>query len=177
VTLTARGALHALHRAGGFVAGVLLVAVCALTLVPIAARLLGLPAHSWDEVATFCMAASAFMGLAATWRAGVHVRMELIVARLKGTVRRVVETVALFITLAACGYFTGYATRFAIESFRMDDVSQGLLPIPLWLPQSGMVIGLVLLCLAVAESLLDTLRGAAAPANEDAVINRAVNEL
>ena len=47
------GVLDWLHRAGAIVAGVLLVAVAALTLVPIGARLLGLPAHSWDEVATF----------------------------------------------------------------------------------------------------------------------------
>ena len=177
--LLMRRALRALHRAGFIAAGVLLVAVCALTLVPIAARLLGLPAHSWDEVATFCMAASAFMGLAATWRGGVHVRMELLVVRLKGGARRAAETLALAITLATCVYFTRYAIRFALESYQMNDVSQGLLPIPLWLPQSGMVIGLVLMCLAVAESLFDVVTGAAAPAPaaEATVMDRAAGEL
>ena len=174
---TLRAALQTLHRAGAVVAGVLLVAVGALTLVPIVARLVGLPAHSWDEVATYCMAASAFMGLAATWRGGVHVRMELLVVRLKGGVRRAAETLALSITLIACLYFAWYATRYALESWQMNDVSQGLLPIPLWLPQSGMVIGLVLMCLAVAESLFDVAMGAAAPAAESAVMDRAAGEL
>jgi TRAP-type C4-dicarboxylate transport system permease small subunit len=173
-----RAALRALHRAGFVAAGVLLVAVGALTLVPIVARLLGLPAHSWDEVATFCMAASAFMGLAATWRSGVHVRMELLVARLQGGARRAVEALALTITLLTCLYFSWYATRSTFESWQLNDVSQGLLPIPLWIPQSGMVIGLVLMCLAVAESLFDVLTGSGgAAAAEAAVMDRAAGEL
>ncbi len=173
-----RTALARLHWAGAVLAGVLLVLVGALTLVPIAARLLGLPAHSWDEVATFCMAASAFLGLACTWRAGAHVRMELLVQRLRGGgAARLAQVLALSITLAACLYFAWFAWKFAWLSYTMNDLSQGLLPIPLWLPQSGMVIGLALLCLALAESLFDALRGGGAPSNEAAVLDRAAAEL
>jgi TRAP-type C4-dicarboxylate transport system permease small subunit len=85
--------------------------------------------------------------------------------------------VALAITLAACAYFTWYAARFVLESWQMNDVSQGLLPIALWIPQSGMVIGLVLMCLAVGESLVDALMGRSAPAHAAAVMDRAANEL
>jgi TRAP-type C4-dicarboxylate transport system permease small subunit len=166
-----------LHRAGAVLAGVLLVAVAVLTLVPIVARLVGWPAHSWDEVATFCMAASAFMGLACTWRSGVHVRMELVINQFSGGTRRVMEAVALAITWLACLYFTWYALRFVLQSYQMNDTSQGLLPIALWIPQSGMVIGLLLMCLAVGESLFDALSGHSAPANAAAVMDRAANEL
>ncbi len=170
--------LHRLQHAGAVAAGVLLVAVGVLTLVPIGARLLGLPAHSWDEVATYCMAGSAFLGLAATWRAGVHVRMELLVTRVPGMAGRLLQMLALAITLLACAYFAWYATRFAWLSYAMNDVSQGLLPIPLWIPQLSMVVGLLLLCLAVAESLVIALRGGpGAPGNADAVLARAASEV
>ena len=173
-----RAWLRRLHFAGAVLAGVLLVAVGVCTLVPIAARVLGLPAHSWDEVATFCMAGSAFLGLAATWRAGVHVRMELLVARIKGAAGRAAQSLALALTLLACGYFAWHALRFTLLSYSMNDVSQGLLPMPLWIPQSAMVAGLALLCLAVAESLFDALRGASGvPGNADAVLARATNEV
>ena len=99
------------------------------------------------------------------------------VVQFKGMARRVIEVVALVITLLACLYFTWYATRFVLESYQMNDMSQGLFPIALWIPQSGMVAGLMLMCLAVAESLFNTLRGGSAPLNEDAVMSRAVNEL
>lgn len=173
-----RRVLHQLHRAGAVAAGALLIAVGLLTLVPIGARLFGLPAHSWDEVATFCMAGSAFLGLASTWRAGVHVRMELLVSRIPGLAGRWLQTAALAVTLAACVYFAWYATRFAWLSYSMNDVSQGLLPIPLWIPQSAMVVGLWLICAAIAESLFDALRGGpTAPGNADTVLARAASEL
>ena len=173
-----RRLLHVLHRGGAIAAGVLLVAVGVLTLVPIAARLAGLPAHSWDEVAIFCMAGSAFLGLASTWRAGVHVRMELLVSRIPGTAGRLLQTLALAVTLATCIYFAWYATRFVWMSYSMNEVSQGLLPIPLWIPQTAMVIGLYLICAAIAESLFDALRGGpTAPGNADAVLARASSEL
>jgi len=172
-----RSVLRQLHKAGAVLAGVLLVLVGVLTLVPIAARLLGLPAHSWDEVATYCMAASAFMGLACTWRGGAHIRMELLVVRLKGNAARVVEIFALVTTLLTCLYFGWFAAKFAWLSWTMNDVSQGLLPIPLWLPQSGMVVGLALLCLAITESLFDAVRGGAAPINDATVLDRAAAEL
>jgi TRAP-type C4-dicarboxylate transport system permease small subunit len=170
--------LNRLHQAGAWLAGVLLVAVAVLTLVPIVLRLLGLPAHSWDEVATFCMAGSAFLGLAVTWRSGGHVRMELIVARLPGAAGRWMQRLALAITLLACAYFTVYSVRFVRESYSMNDLSQGLLPIPLWIPQLGMVAGLLLMCLAVGESLLDALSGRAdAPATSGSAVERAASEL
>lgn len=172
-----RKLLHTLHRAGAVLAGVLLVAIGVFTLVPIVARLVGLPAHSWDEIATYCMAGSAFLGLAATWRAGVHVRMELLISRIPGMAGRAMQSLALAVTLLACVYFTWYACRFVWLSYSMNDVSQGLLPIPLWIPQIGMVLGLALMCLAVAESLFDSLTGGAPPANADAVLARASSEI
>ncbi|MBK6851817.1 MAG: TRAP transporter small permease subunit [Burkholderiales bacterium] len=170
--------LNRLHLVGAVLAGVLLVAVAVLTLVPIVLRLLGLPAHSWDEVATFCMAGSAFLGLAVTWRSGGHVRMELIVARLPGAAGRWMQRLALVITLTACAYFTVYSVRFVRESYSMNDLSQGLLPIPLWIPQLGMVAGLLLMCLAVGESLFDALGGRAdVPAASGSAVERAASEL
>jgi TRAP-type C4-dicarboxylate transport system permease small subunit len=172
-----RHALATLHQGGAILAGVLLVLVGGLTLVPIGARLLGLPAHSWDEVATFCMAGSAFMGLACTWRAGAHIRMELLVARLSGAAARAMQVLALGVLLLVCLYFGWFAAKFAWLSYTMNDLSQGLVPIALWIPQSAMVLGLALLCLAVLESLVDAVRGGSAPVNDDAVLDRAAAEL
>jgi TRAP-type C4-dicarboxylate transport system permease small subunit len=117
------------------------------------------------------------MGLACTWRAGVHVRMELLIQRFDGAMRRVLEVGALAITFAACLYFTWFVARFVLESRQMNDMSQGLFPIPLWIPQSGMVLGLVLLCLAVAESLFDTAVRGVKTGSESDVLQRAANEL
>jgi hypothetical protein len=44
-------------------------------------------------------------------------------------------------------------------SFALNDVSQGLVPIKLWIPQSGMALGLTILQIAFIDDLLVTLLG------------------
>jgi hypothetical protein len=46
-----------------------------------------------------------------------------------------------------------------VTSYQLGDVSQGLVPVPLWIPQSGMALGLVVLFIAVADDLVQVLRG------------------
>jgi TRAP-type C4-dicarboxylate transport system permease small subunit len=170
--------LTRLHRAAAIISGVLLVLVAVLTLVQITTRLVGLPAHSWDEVATFCMAGSTFTGLAYAWRNGAHIRMELIVERLRGGARRVAESIALSVMLAITVYMAWHTADMTIVSWQTNDVSQGLLPIPLWMPQSSMALGCVVLMLAVAESLFDVLTNAELrSSSNDDVLARAAGEV
>jgi TRAP-type C4-dicarboxylate transport system permease small subunit len=170
--------LTRLHQAAAIVSGVLLVLVAVLTLVQITTRLVGLPAHSWDEVATFCMAGSTFTGLAYAWRNGAHIRMELIVERLRGGARRVAESIALSVMLAITVYMAWHTADMTIVSWQTNDVSQGLLPIPLWMPQSSMALGCVVLMLAVAESLFDVLTNAELrSSSNDDVLARAAGEV
>ncbi|MEN3291478.1 MAG: hypothetical protein V7642_731 [Burkholderiales bacterium] len=170
--------LTRLHRAAAIISGVLLVLVAVLTLVQITTRLVGLPAHSWDEVATFCMAGSTFTGLAYAWRNGAHIRMELIVERLRGGARRVAESIALSVMLAITVYMAWHTADMTIVSWQTNDVSQGLLPIPLWIPQSSMALGCVVLMLAVAESLFDVLTNAELrSSSNDDVLARAAGEV
>jgi TRAP-type C4-dicarboxylate transport system permease small subunit len=165
--------------AAAIIAGILLVLIAVLTLIQISARTMGFPAHSWDEVATFCMAGSTFMGLAYTWRTNAHIRMDLIVSRLRGAARRVVETFALLMMLVVVTYMTWHTVDMTFVSWQMNDMSQGLLPMPLWIPQSAMALGSVMLVLALAESLFDVLRSPATigqSADED-VLARAAREV
>jgi TRAP-type C4-dicarboxylate transport system permease small subunit len=175
-----RTLLARLHQAAAILAGILLVLVAVLTLIQITARTIGLPAHSWDEIATFCMAGSTFMGLAYAWRTGAHIRMELIVDRLQGYAKRVVETLALIVMLFAVVYMTWHTAEMTILSWQMNDVSQGLLPIPLWMPQSAMALGSAVLTLALAETLFDTVlasnAGVLSSPSED-VLARASREI
>ncbi len=39
-------------------------------------------------------------------------------------------------------------------SFTTHDVSQGLVPVPLWIPQSGMALGVAILLIALLDDLV-----------------------
>lgn len=154
-----RSALNAIYKGSGLLAGFFLVAIAVLSLVQIVGRLLGIAASSYDEFAGYCMAASSFLGLAWTLRSNEHIRMTLVTGGAKGGVRRALEILCLAIAAAITGYFGWSSAGMVWTSYTLNDLSQGLVPIRLWIPQSGMALGLMILLLAFIDDLLVTALG------------------
>ncbi len=153
-----RNALDWLYKGSGLLAGFFLVAIAALTAAQVIGRELGFAARSFDDFAGFCLAASSFLGLAFTFRANEHIRMTLLLHHTRGTARRALELTCLAAAAFLVGYFTWYAGDMTITSYQLNDVSQGLVAVPLWMPQSGMALGLVVLFITVADDLVAVLR-------------------
>ncbi len=59
----------------------------------------------------------------------------------------------------ATAYLAWSACLFTHESWEFNDVAQGLLPLPMWIPQLSFAIGSVLLLVAVLDEFLIVLRG------------------
>jgi TRAP-type C4-dicarboxylate transport system permease small subunit len=156
-----RRALEILYRGSGLLAGFFLVAIAVLSLAQVGGRLLGFAAHSFDEFAGYCMAASSFLGLAYTLRANEHIRMTLLLHHARGGARRALEIACLAAGVFLAGFFAWYACDMTWFSYATGDVSQGLVPVPLWIPQSAMAAGLAVLLVALADDLVAALRGRA----------------
>jgi TRAP-type C4-dicarboxylate transport system permease small subunit len=154
-----RPALDSLYRGSGLLAGFFLVAIAVLSLMQIGGRLLGFAAHSYDEFAGYCMAASSFLGLAYTLRASEHIRMTLLLHHLRGRGRQALEIACLGAALFLSGFFAWYALDMTRFSYVTGDISQGLVPVPLWIPQAAMAAGLAVLVVALADDLVVALRG------------------
>lgn len=154
-----RTALDWLYRASGALAGFFLVCIAVMTLAQIGGRLLSFAARSFDDFAGFAMAASFFLGLAWTLRCGEHIRVNLLLKNMHGAKRRGFEIVCLAISLFLCGYFAWYTVDMTWTSYQLNDVSQGLVAVPLWIPQSGMALGLVVLVVALADDLVALFSG------------------
>ena len=152
-----RKSLERLYTASGMLAGVFLVLIALLSLAQICGRLLGFAAYSFDDFAGFCMAASSFLGLAHTYRRNEHIRVALVVDRFSGGKRQVLETLCLSASAFLIGFFAWYATDMAWTSYAINDVSQGLVAVPLWLPQSGMALGLAIMSIALLDDLVTVL--------------------
>jgi TRAP-type C4-dicarboxylate transport system permease small subunit len=154
-----RRALDLLYKGSGFLAGFFLVAIAVLSAAQIAARELGFAAYSYDDFAGYCLAATSFLGLAYTFRENEHIRMALLLDRTRGGPRHALELVSLTVAAFLVGYFTWYACDMTITSYRLNDMSQGLVAVPLWIPQSGMALGLAILFVATTDDLVAALRG------------------
>ena len=149
-----RAALNAIYKGSGFLAGFFLVAIAVMSLAQIVGRLVGFAAHSYDEVAGYCMAASSFLGLAWTLRCNEHIRVTLMIGRFRGGRRRAFELLCLALAVALTAYFAWSSIAMVWTSYVLADVSQGLVPIKLWIPQAAMALGVTILLLAFLDDLL-----------------------
>jgi TRAP-type C4-dicarboxylate transport system permease small subunit len=154
-----RATLDAIYKLSGLAAGFFLVAIAVLSLTQIVARMFGRTGGAFDEFAGYAMAASSFLGLAWTLRSGEHIRMSLGIDRLRGLARRNLEILCLAVAIAVVGWFAWATAHMTWISFELDDVSQGLVPVKLWIPQSAMALGLWILLIALLDDFVLTLRG------------------
>lgn len=154
-----RAVLNAVYKGSGLLAGFFLVAIAVMSLIQICGRLLGIAASSYDEFAGYCMAASSFLGLAWTLRCNETIRMTIVVNHAKGGTRRALEIACLAIAVAMTGFFAWSSVAMVWTSYTLNDVSQGLVPVKLWIPQAGMALGLVILLVAFVDDLLVVLTG------------------
>jgi TRAP-type C4-dicarboxylate transport system permease small subunit len=174
-----RAILDNLYRLTGYLAGLFLIAIFVLMMGLSIGREVGFNIPAGDDFASWCMAALAFLGLAHTFKSGEMIRVGLVLDRLHGRIRRPVEIACLLIGSAFVGFFAWHAARMTYDSWRFNDMAQGVLAVPLWIPQLGYSAGLVVLFIAFLDELVHVLAGQppgyekAPPATAEEVVERA----
>ncbi len=154
-----RRALDALYLFAGYAAGAFLVLVFAIMMVMSVGRQFSLNIPAGDDIASWCMAAMAFLGLAHTFKRGEMIRVGLMMERLQGRAKQVAEVTALAIATAFILYYTRHAVQMTYDSLRFNDMAQGVLAVPLWIPQLGFTGGLAILSIALIDEMVNVLRG------------------
>jgi len=151
--------LDRLYAVSGALAALCLAGICVLMLAQAIGREFGLLIRFADDLTAWLCAASAFFALGHTFRHGELVRVGLFVDMLKPGARRIAEIVALTVTGLFVGYMAWAVTRFVYESWQVKEVAQGLVKIPIWIPQLCFVVGVLIFFIAVVDELLTVIRG------------------
>lgn len=154
-----RRLLDGLYASCAALAAIALVAVFLLILLQVAGAPFGYAPRAADEFAGYAMAASAFLAFAYAFRKGDHIRVVLLVERLHGKARGIADLGVMLVSTGLVGYFAWYSVRLAWQSWDLHELSQGLVPVPIWLPQSAMAIGNVVLLIAFLDTLIEVGRG------------------
>lgn len=167
-----RRTLDTMYLACAVLAAILLAGIGALILAQIVGRFFGVVVPSANEISGFFLATSTFLGLAYSFRAGSHIRVTLLVSQLPERLRRAAAIAVVSVAAALSGYFAWYTYRLTAESWRYGDLSDGLVGVPLWIPQASMCLGLVMLAVAALDELVLLLRGGTASFenSDDAVL-------
>jgi len=149
-----RGFLDRLYAASGALAAVCLAAICVVMLAQAFGRTAGILIRGADDIVAWLCAAAAFLALGYTFRHGELVRVGLFLHQLKPRARWIAELVALGITAAFVAYMLWAASRFVYESWAFKEVAQGLIRVPIWIPQLSFVAGVLIFFVAVLDELL-----------------------
>ncbi len=136
----------------------MVAAFCAV-LLGVVAREVQWDIPGLDAYAGYAIACSLFLALPSTLRQGEHIRVTLVLDRLPERMRAGFEWVCLVLGLVIALALTWYAIRLAWVSWSTHDVSSAADATPLWMPQSGMVLGCIGFALAFGQALLMRWRG------------------
>lgn len=154
-----RHVLDRLYGAAAWAAALFMIGTLAMILLSITGRLLDFHVRGTDAYAGYCMAAAAFLALAHTFKRGEHIRVTLILDHLGPRARHGLELWSHVAALLCAGLLAWFATRLAWQSYSFNDISQGTDATPLWIPQTAMALGSIIFAIALADSLVVTLRG------------------
>lgn len=112
------------------------------------------------EYSSYLLGASFMLGTGLALRAGMHVRVELLLAFRGGRFARTFEIVSAAIGLVFALILAWSMARFALQAFQYDQKSPESYT-PLWIPQAALAAGAAVLALQMLARFLASLTGAA----------------
>ncbi len=154
-----RRLLDGLYLVAGWLAGLSLIGICGLMMSLSLGREFGLNVRGGDEISAWLCAAMAYLGLAYTFKTGDLVRVGLVVERVTGQKRRYLEIAILAVAAAIAGYFAWFCFDMIWDSWRFRERTQGVISIPIWIPQLGLTIGAIIFFIAVVDELVRVIAG------------------
>ena len=154
-----RRALNILYLSGAVAGAGFIVAIAALITAQVGGRELGIQVKGADDLTAWSVVAAGFLPLAYTYRTNGHVRVTLIIERFHGAGRRAMELLVATLALFLVGFLTYSAFDMVWDSLRFEELSQNLIVIPIWIPQSSIAVGSLLFTIAILDDLVVSLRG------------------
>ena len=149
-----RKGLDGLYLLSGIMAALCLVAILLLIVLQMVARWTGEVFPGAPNYAGYAMAAASFLAFASALNKGAHIRVSIVLNMLGRRARWLLELWCFGIGTAIAWYFVYYAQKFTYWSWKFNDISQGQDKTPLWIPQSLMLVGAVILAIALTDSLI-----------------------
>jgi len=160
-----RKILDFIYRASGFTAAMFIVVICLVVSAQVVLNLItkifgsaySMTIPSYADFAGFSLAAASFLALAYTLNAGGHIRVTLLLQTFSRTPRLISELFSLGLGATLSGYAAFYMIRLNYESFDYGDLSNGIIAIPLWIPQLATSLGLAILTIAFVDLFITTI--------------------
>lgn len=154
-----RRALDALYAVSAGLAALSLFGIFAVLMLQVGLRQVNLQFSGSDDLSAYLCVATTFFGLAATLKSGEMIRVGMAVNNLPPGARRWAEILALSLAMLVVGYITFWTAQDVSFSYEIEEVAQGTVPFPLWVPKLVMPLGAGLLLVALVDEFVTVVRG------------------
>ncbi len=154
-----RRALDRLYDGCAALAALFMVGLLVMVMLSILGRQFHFNVPGIDAYAGYMMAGAGFLALAHTLKRGEHIRVTLLIGRLRGAARHGMELWALFAASLLALLSAFYSARLAWQSYAFHDISTSNDATPLWIPQLTMALGTTVLAIAFIDELVLEARG------------------
>ena len=155
-----RRLLDTLYSAGAALAALSLLSIFGIMMAQVVMRELQLQLPAADDVSAYLCVATTFFALAATFKRGELIRVGMLLDKLRPGPRRLAELAVLGLAAALMAYVTFWTAQDMWFSWEIEEVAQGTVPIPLWIPKLAMPLGAGLLLIAILDEFVIVLGGA-----------------
>ena len=140
--------------AGGAVSALLILYILVLTAVAVFARyVLSRPIPGVDELNGYLVVATVMAGAAEALRRDDHISVDLVIGHFSERARLGLAAFSYAVVLLFSIALFVTAWRTVTFSYQFQAYSDGELQVPMWIPQSAMLVGAVLLTLMSAAKL------------------------
>jgi len=151
--------LDGLYLASGAIGAIFVLLIAVLMIGQSVLRKFDVPTGAVNDVVAWFCAAASFFAMAHAFKHGDFVRVTLLMDHLGERARRRLEIACLSVGAVAVAYLAFWANKFTYDSWAFKEVAQGLLPLPIWIPQASFALGSLLLLVAVVDELVIVVRG------------------
>ena len=154
-----RRALDALYSVSAGLAALSLFGIFVVMMAQVGLRETHRQLPGADDISAYLCVATTFFALGATFKRGELIRVGMVLDRLKPGTRRIMELLVLALAGVLIGYVVFWTAQDVMFSWEIEEVAQGTVPFPLWIPKLAMPLGSGILLIAILDEFVAVLKG------------------
>lgn len=138
----------------GIIAGLLIFLIAAMVLISVAGRNIMIPIHWVEPISVYFFIAASYMAAAFAMYNVEHIKIDILTNLFSRKTNKVLEIFLMIVSLVFFIFLTKHSWVMMHSSYVKHAKDLSIIQVPIWIPQSSLVIGSVLLCLAIIRHLL-----------------------
>jgi len=154
-----RVTLDRLYTGAGILAGACIVIITLMILAQIVGRWFGVIIPSTEDFSGYLLASASFLALAHTFRHGGHIRVTLLIHLLPASWQKKLTFVTLLVFTVMVAWGAYYLSYLVWESWEFEELSQGYIAVPMWIPQFPMALGAIIFLIALLDDIFSFMMG------------------